>query len=187
MPTVPIDPPAVPGSALALRARLLSRAARFVGRVALWLAIGAAAGLAGAIVVPSLFGMKVLTVVSGSMEPTLGVGSLVIDERIAPLDARPGDVVSFPDESRGGTLVTHRVRSVRAEGGTADFVTKGDANNATERWSVPTKGEIGRVVYHVPKVGYARAFIAGPNARFVILGGVLLLGFWLLSDVWRRP
>jgi signal peptidase len=187
MPTVPIDSAAVAGTGLATRGRLLSVIARTAARATLWVAIGAATGLAGAIVVPSLFGMKALTVVSGSMEPTLGVGSLVLDERIAPLDARPGDVVSFPDESRGGALVTHRVRRVRAEGGTAYFVTKGDANDTTERWSVPTKGEIGRVVYHVPRVGYARAFIAGPNARFVILGGVVLLGFWLLSDVWRRP
>jgi signal peptidase len=187
MPSLPVDVTAVPVAGLGARTRLLSRIARIAARVTLWLAIGAAVGLVGAIVVTSLFGMKVLTVVSGSMEPTLRVGSLVIDERIAPLDARPGDVVSFPDASRGRILVTHRVRRVRAEGGTAYFVTKGDANDATERWSVPTKGEIGRVVYHVPKVGYARALIAGPNARFAILGGVLLLGFWLLSDVWRRP
>ena len=175
-----------PGRGLSARAPL-ARVARAAAGAALWLTLGAAAGLAGAIVVPSLLGMKALTVISGSMEPTLGVGSLVLDERIAPLDARPGDIVSFPDPTRGGTLVTHRVRRVRAEGATAFFVTKGDANNASERWSVPTKGEIGRVAYHVPKVGYVRAFITGRNARFAILGGVLLLGLWILADVWRRP
>ena len=169
-----------------VRVRPITRAARALATVALWLTLGAAVGLAGAIVVPSLLGMKALTVISGSMDPTLEVGSLVLDERIAPLDARPGDIVSFPDPTRGGMLVTHRVRQVRAEGATAFFITKGDANNATETWSVPTKGEIGRVVYHVPKVGYARAFISGRNARFALLGGVLLLGFWILADVWRR-
>jgi signal peptidase I len=174
-------------SGLSTRLRPLARVLRLAGIAAVWLTLGAAAGLAGATVVPSLLGMKALTVISGSMVPALEVGSLVLDERIAPLDARPGDIVSFPDPTRGGMLVTHRVRRVRAEGPTAFFVTKGDANNATERWSVPTRGEIGRVVYHVPKVGYARAFITGRNARFAILGAVLLLGLWVLADVWRRP
>jgi signal peptidase len=163
------------------------RVARIATGACLWLALGAAAGLVGAIVVPSLLGMKALTVISGSMEPTIEVGSLVLDERIRPLEARPGDVVSFQDPTRGKRLVTHRVRSIRAEGDTAFFVTKGDANNAVERWSVPTAGEIGRVVYHVPKVGYARAVLTGRNARFALLGMVLLLGFWVLIDVWRKP
>ena len=43
------------------------------------------------------------------------------------------------------------------------MVTRGDANDAPERWTVPTGGEIGRVSYHVPKVGYVRAFISTPR------------------------
>jgi signal peptidase len=167
--------------------RSLVRIARTAGTVLVWLAIGIAVGLTGALVLPSLFGYKALTVISGSMEPTLEVGSIVLDERIAPLDARPGDIVSFPDPSRGGRLVTHRLQKVRAEGGTAFMVTKGDANTAVERWSVPADGEIGRVVYHVPKIGYVRAFLTGPRARLALLAIALALGVGVLIEVWRRP
>jgi signal peptidase len=165
----------------------LVRTARAVATTCACLVVGVVVGLTGALVLPGLFGYKALTVISGSMEPTLEVGSMVLDERIAPLDARPGDIVSFPDPTRDGRLVTHRLEKVRAEGDTAFMVTKGDANNAVERWSVPTDGEIGRVVYHVPKVGYVRAFMTGPRARLALLGIVLVLGAGVLVDVWRRP
>jgi signal peptidase len=60
----------------------------------LWVVLGFGVGLVAIVTLPSVFGYKSLTVVSGSMEPTLGVGSVVIDEVISPLEARPGDIVT---------------------------------------------------------------------------------------------
>jgi signal peptidase I len=186
MPAMHAAAPAAGGTPTVHR-RPSGRLGALLARAALWLALAAAAVMSAATILPGVFGLTALTVVSGSMEPTLGVGSLVLDERITPLEAHPGDIVSFPDASRGGALVTHRVRSVQVRGARAYFVTKVDANNATESWSVATQGDIGRVAHHVPKAGYVRAFFAGTNVRFIILGCGLLLGFWLLADVWRRP
>ena len=74
---------------------------------------------------------------------------------------------------------------MRVEGDTAYMVTLGDANDAPERWTVPTNGEIGRVVAAFPKLGYARAALSTRYARLAVLGAVMALGAFLLVDMWR--
>jgi signal peptidase len=118
------------------------------------------------------------------MEPTLGVGSVVIDEVISPLEARPGDIVTFKDPLRPRQL-THRLQKVRVEGDTVYMVTQGDANDVPERWTVQRDGQIGRVVAHLPKLGYARSWLSSRYARLGALGAVLLLGALMLVDLWR--
>jgi signal peptidase len=150
----------------------------------LWLVAGFALCLTAVVALPGVAGHRTLTVVSGSMEPTLETGSVVLDEVISPLEARPGDILTFNDPQRR-RLLTHRLRRMRVEGGMAHMVTQGDANDAPERWSVAVGGEIGRVKYHVPKVGHLRAFVTRRDVRLGLLGAVFLLGVLLLVDVWR--
>jgi signal peptidase len=160
------------------------RFARTCVTFAVWAAIGFAAGMLGIVTLPSVLGYQSLTVVSGSMEPTLGVGSVVIDEVISPLDARPGDIVTFKDPLRPRQL-THRLQKVRVEGDTTYMVTLGDANDVPERWTVPVDGQIGRVVAHLPKLGYARAALSTSYARLAALAAVLAFGAMMLLDLWR--
>ncbi|MGH2761442.1 MAG: signal peptidase I [Thermoleophilaceae bacterium] len=170
-------------SAPALTGRV-ARRLRSTVSFAVWLVVGFALALTAVVVGPPAFGHRSLTVISGSMEPTLETGSVVVDEVIAPVEARPGDIVTFNDPVRR-RQVTHRLRSMRVEGGVAHMVTKGDANDAAERWSVPVTGEIGRVAYQVPKLGYVRALMSTREVRLGLVGMVLLLGVLLLWDLWR--
>src|ERR671918_635262 len=94
--------------------------ARILARGALWAVLGLGAGLLALIAVPLAFDHRPLTVLSGSMEPTLDTGD--------------GVVVTFRDPH--GRLITHRVRAVRERRSGFEFVTKGDANNASERWKI---------------------------------------------------
>ena len=168
--------PALPGT--------LRRAARLCLTFVSWMALGLALGLIAIVTLPGVLGYQSLTVVSGSMEPTLGVGSVVIDEVISPLDARPGDIVTFKDPLRPRQL-THRLQRMRVEGDTAYMVTLGDANDAPEHWTVQTDGHIGRVVAHLPKLGYVRAALGTRYARLGVLGAVMAFGAFLLVDLWR--
>jgi signal peptidase I len=172
--------------AVAARSRVdaPARLARGGLTFALWLMIGFSLCLTAVVAAPSVFGYRTLTVISGSMEPTLGTGSVVIDEVIRPIEARPGDILTFNDPHRK-RLLTHRLRSMRVDGGNAYIVTQGDANHAPERWSIPLRGEVGRVAYHVPKLGYARELISRRGVRLGLLGAVFLIGALLLLDVWR--
>ena len=164
--------------------RVARRTAHVCMTFALWAAVGVAIGLIAIVTLPGVVGYQALTVVSGSMEPTLATGSVVIDEVISPAEARPGDIVTFQDPLRPRQL-THRLQKVRVEGDTFLMVTLGDANDAPERWTVPRDGQIGRVVAHLPKLGYARAALSTPYARLGALGAVLALGALLLVDLWR--
>jgi signal peptidase I len=161
--------------------RLLARAGfTFV----LWAVIGLVLGLVAIVTLPSVFGYQSLTVVSGSMEPTLRTGSVVIDTVISPAEARPGDIVTFQDPVRPRQL-THRLQKVRVEGDTFYMTTLGDANDVPEHWTVPRTGHIGRVVAHLPKLGYARSWLGSRYARLGAVGIVLLLGALMLVDLWK--
>ena len=153
----------------------------------LWALAGAGLGLALAVAAPFVIGHRSFTVLSGSMEPAIATGDIVVDDSIAPVDARVGDVVTFSDPTNSGRMITHRVRSVRADGGQVNFVTKGDANNAVERWSVAGNGRIGRVVYRVPMLGYALARTRRLGAIFLVAIPALLLGAYELVRIWRTP
>lgn len=174
-----------------LRLRLASalpalRMVRGVMRLVAFVATGFAVGIALALAVPLAFDARPLAVLSGSMEPALGTGDVSVVRSIAPLDARPGDIVTFRDPSDPERLITHRVRAMRAQGDRVVFVTRGDANNVSERWRVPATGEIGRVMYRIPELGWALMYARSKGLFVVLLAGALALLLVLeLTAIWR--
>ena len=157
--------------------RPLSADARALGRSLGWLAVGTAVAVLVAVswIVP--FGGRALSVMSGSMSPAIETGDVVVSRGVSPLAIRRGDVITFRDPTDAERLITHRVKEVRISGGEARFVTKGDANNSAERWAVPLDGEVGLVVYRLPKLGYGLAWLGHPLAK-------LLLGAYELRRIW---
>jgi signal peptidase I len=141
----------------------------------------------GAVVtVGSLMGYRSLTVVSGSMEPTLDVGDVVIVRPLAPTNLRVGDVVTFRDPTDEDLLITHRVRALRIANGQVGVTTKGDANNTEERWTVPVDGSVGLVRYQVHRLGFALAWAASRTGRLaLVVVPVLVLGILELMAIWR--
>jgi signal peptidase len=158
---------------------------RALRRGALWTGGLAVAALTLAIAGPLAFGARPYTVLTGSMEPAISPGDVVVAERIRPAAARVGDVVMFRDPADQERTITHRVERVRRAGDRLWFVTRGDANDHGERWRIAADGSLGRVVYAVPAVGYAAnlAGRAGPAALLAI-GVAILVGneLWL---IWR--
>jgi signal peptidase len=154
-------------------------------RLVAWSALGVLSGVLLTLTVPRVLGKPVLVVLTGSMEPELAVGDVVIESKISPLDARVGDVITFRDPERPDRLITHRVRRVVRSGGELSFTTKGDANNTVETWQIPRDGGIGRVEYRFPKLGYVVSWISGPAARlFLVVVPAILLGLLELKRIW---
>jgi signal peptidase len=161
----------------------LSRLARVA---AVSVALGVAIGGFAVVVAPALLGGRSLTVMSGSMEPALRVGDVVVNSRVRPADARVGDIVTFSDPEGTGKLITHRVRRLRIVDGTAHVVTKGDNTNAVERWDVPAAGSLGRVEYRVPLLGFLVFWLHGALASVaLIVVPALLLAAFELRRIWR--
>jgi signal peptidase I len=159
---------------------------RLLARVAVWAAIGLGLGLALAVFGPTVAGYHSFTVLSGSMVPALQVGDLVVDEPLAPLDIRPGDVITFPDPEHGGRLITHRARGIRVHGTTVEVTTKGDANNSMEEWSIAATGRVGRVVYRLPWLGYVLVSARSRPGRIGLLVlPALALGLLGVRAIWR--
>ncbi len=151
-----------------------------------WALGGLTLGLALPLALATSAGYHSLTVLSGSMEPAIGTGDVVLTKPIPPAEARVGDVVTYKEPEAPGRLITHRVRSIRLRDRGYAFVTKGDANDSTERWKVAANGRIGRVTNHAPVLGYALAFMRDPSKRlWALVIPAALLGLVELLRIWR--
>lgn len=152
----------------------------------LWLGLGLLFGSLLAAAGPLALGDRSFTMRSGSMTPAIDTGDVVVTEPISPLAARVGDIVTFRDPEGSGKLFSHRVQAIRPAGDVVHFVTRGDANTATERWTVPADGSLGKVVYTVPKIGYALVWTDTVPARIALIAIPALLLCWTgLTRIWR--
>lgn len=116
-------------------------------------------------IVPIPGNYKILVVQSGSMEPAIKTGSVVI---VKPFDDyRSGEVITFGGVNKKITT-THRIVDLEVVSGEIYYITKGDANNAEDTNKVSKDKVIGKVLLSVPYVGYAVAAAKEP-AGFVIL------------------
>lgn len=168
-----------------------SRAVRKLAALVCWGASGFAVVLGTFVVAPGFLGLSSFAILSGSMEPTLHVGDLVIDRRVEARDVRPGDIVTFRDPDGGSRLLTHRIVRYRVHGDRAFIVTRGDANSGIESWTIPLGGTVGRVEFDVPKLGHVTTRIADRFGRVaLVVVPAILLGLFELKRLWfpkRRP
>lgn len=137
--------------------------------------------------VPRMVGGGALAVLSGSMEPSINPGDVVVVVPTRPdRDVHVGDVVTFQPVSGDPTLVTHRVvaKSITANG--VLFTTKGDANRADDQ---PIRSEqvVGKFFVRVPLVGYLTVWFGQYRTLVTSAIGLCLLGYALASVlVWIR-
>ena len=95
--------------------------------------------------VPNVFGYSFLRVATGSMEPTIPTGSLIIVHKANASDIRVGDVICFysADPQIEGMPNTHRVADVRNEDGKLSFITQGDASDTPDQYPVSADRLVG--------------------------------------------
>ncbi|MFA6097090.1 MAG: signal peptidase I [Candidatus Paceibacterota bacterium] len=108
---------------------------------------------------------RLLIVQSGSMEPAIHTGSVVVVRPEA--DYKAGDVITFGDAGKDKTT-THRVVDLEVAAGKTYFITKGDANKTEDTDRVSEGKVIGRVQASIPYAGYLLAAAKEP-AGFVLL------------------
>jgi len=117
----------------------------------------------------NLFGYEAKVVQSGSMEPYILTGSLIV---IAPAEQyRLGDVVTYGPDTSKSVPVTHRIVEKNSEGARAQFVTKGDANEDPDPIAVLQRDIIGKVMFSLPYLGYVIEF-ARTKLGFGLLIGI---------------
>lgn len=84
---------------------------------------------------PSVFGYSIFRVSSGSMEPELKVGDIILDKEIDnPEDLKVGDVITFMSNDYRDRLVTHKIiKAPYEENGKLMLQTKGIANEIADK------------------------------------------------------
>ncbi|MCW2796961.1 signal peptidase I [Nocardioides sp.] len=142
-------------------------------------------GLIGVLlVVPKAVGAVPITILSGSMRPTMPPGTVVVVRPVEPHRIRIGDVVTYQATSDEPMLVTHRVTEVtRSPHGRLGFTLQGDNNDAPDQPVRPEQIR-GRVIYAVPYFGWVTNRLNtgdGPAhtrwAAYALMGyGALVLG-----------
>lgn len=135
--------------------------------------------------VPRVLGYSVFRVMTGSMEPEIPEGSLLLVKKTPPEDIVPGDVISFfsPDPALEGAVNTHRVVRVEKQDSDIRFITKGDANVIEDTY--PPSGEllVGRVVFQSYTLGRLVSLLSNP----LVFGTIILLPLLiiLLMNLYR--
>lgn len=122
--------------------------------------------LASVLPIPGKLELKIVQ--SGSMEPTIKTGSLVV---IKPADSyKVGDIITFGKDTKTEVPTTHRIVADRVESGVMIYSTKGDANEDKDTREVRQNEIIGKTLFSVPYLGYIMDFAKQP------LGFILLIG-----------
>lgn len=114
---------------------------------------------------PMPFGVGAAIVLTGSMEPTLSAGDLIVVREQAAV--AEGDIVVYQN---GGSLVVHRVITVEGD----SVTTQGDANNAPDE-PIPLSDIRGRVLLHIPYAGSVVSLIKSPIGTICIIAAAIAL------------
>ena len=149
-------------------------------RVTTWTVLLAAlAALVLVVVVPRLAGATSYTVLTGSMEPGMPPGTLIVVKPAPPDEIGVGTVITYQLKSEQPTVVTHRVISQGFDDeGEPVFQTRGDANTVPDPvWVRPVQIR-GEEWYAVPYLGYASNLLTGKERQMgIYLVAALLFGY----------
>lgn len=131
------------------------------------------------------FGWRVDAVLSGSMEPQLMTGSMVVTRPVEPEAIAVGDIITFRPSTNGENLITHRVIGI-GPSSPLHFQTKGDANNELDLFTVPARNLVGKICLHIPSIGYFTEFLKTP-VGFVfglVIPGLIIITLYV-NSLWR--
>ena len=99
----------------------------------------------------NIFGFMMFRVVTGSMEPTIPVGALLITREVDITSVNVGDIICFRTQLSEiwGKIVTHRVVDMSVSDlGMILLETKGDANLASDIFYVDRTNFVGKVIWY---------------------------------------
>lgn len=122
----------------------------------------------------SIFGIRLFSVQSGSMEPTIKIGSLILTQ--AKENYQKGDIITFYNSSARKETTTHRIHQFVDKDGNLYFKTKGDANVQPDNNEISSEMVLGKTIFSVPYLGYPIAFVRTlPGLIILIIIPALLI------------
>lgn len=123
---------------------------------------------------PNFLGIKTYVIISGSMQPELKIGDIVVVKKITQEDLKVDDIISF---RHGQSVITHRISRIIEEDGERKYITKGDFNNAEDSESVTYNNIEGKVIRSVPQFGKIALML---QDKIVIIFLIIVLYIYLV-------
>ena len=103
---------------------------------------------------------KLMKVLSGSMEPTIKTGSVIMVKPVK--EYKIGDIITFDLPTSGAEPITHRIYDIKTRDDALFYITKGDANNAPDMREIKKESIVGKTILTIPFIVYGVDFIQRP-------------------------
>lgn len=123
-----------------------------------------------------ILGIYPLIVESNSMSPLFEKDDLIFSKPINEEEVKIGDIISFENiYSSKRQIVTHRVNKIIIEDGVKKYITKGDANDFTDYYSLDGKCILGKYQSKIPKLGALIKLIRQPMTLILLVIIIILI------------
>ena len=121
--------------------------------------------------VPNILGLRLLSIQTDSMYPTLNPGDLILDTKISdPADLRPDDIITYWTVINGERVLnTHRIVNIYDGGGYLIFETKGDNNTTNDPLTVHESELVGVYKVRIPGVGKVFDYLQTSTGFFIVV------------------
>ena len=136
----------------------------------------------------SLGGIKIFTVVTGSMKPEYQIGDIIVTKKVPAEELKVGDNVTYLGEKldMAGLIVTHKIMNVRQADGKYYFITKGTANEIADP-EINYSQIYGKVTYHtvvLSFIGRVMTNIIAYYAMFTVVG--VLASYQIVKIIFEK-
>ena len=122
---------------------------------------------------PSVFGIKIFCIISGSMEPNISINDLLIIKEVSQNEINSKDIISF---TVNGETITHRIENISTdESGDLVYTTKGDANNIEDADTIKFEDIEGKYIGKIPKIGKIILALKSKTTLGIVLLVLILL------------
>ncbi len=122
-------------------------------------------------------GFKPFVIASGSMEPSINMGDVVLMSYDSIRNVHVGDIIAYAISNR---IVVHRVVEVYNESGEIYLKTKGDANSGADPGLVTEKMFLGKISYTIPRIGLMVLGFQYVMVNYPFLLPAIIIGVFLL-------
>lgn len=125
---------------------------------------------------PSFLGIKSYVILSGSMQPEIDIGDIVIVKDIEENELQNKDIISFRE---GQTVITHRIIDIQTLDNQKQFITKGDNNNSADKKGLNIDVIEGKVIATIPFLGKILLLLKG---KITIIIAVIIFYAYLVKS-----
>lgn len=165
------------------------KALRVLSTLAVWAVVLVCIGFFLAVGIgPRTGRYATLTVLSGSMRPTIPEGAVVLVTPLRPSEIRVGQILTYAVPEGDHQVVSHRVVEIVRAGDRPVIRTQGDANDAPDPWLAEVDGDTAwQVRYSVPALGQMINWLRQPLVhRISVFVFPAMLAVVCLMDIWRH-